>query len=73
MCQAEKSLAGPALLVAAREDIVVSAERVVEIRDQRLTTAEVTLIDRFGHCLISSSPERLAEAVRGFLLNAGLA
>jgi hypothetical protein len=39
MRQAEKSLVGPALLVAAREHIVVPAERVVEIRDQRVATA----------------------------------
>ena len=68
MCQAEKSLAGPALLVAAREHIVVPVERVAEIRDQRVPTAEVTLIDRSGHCPISSSPSAWLKPSVGFSL-----
>jgi poly(3-hydroxyalkanoate) synthetase len=71
MCQAQKSLAGPALLVAAREDIVAPAERVVEIRDQRLATAEVTLIDGSGHCAISSSPRAGLKPSVGFSLMPG--
>jgi hypothetical protein len=56
MCQAKKSFADFALLVAAREDIVVPAERVVEIRDQRLATAEVATDRRIWTFPISSSP-----------------
>jgi|HubBroStandDraft_2_1064218.scaffolds.fasta_scaffold611583_2 pimeloyl-ACP methyl ester carboxylesterase len=55
MCQAQQSLAGSPLLVAAHEDIVVPAERVLEIRDQLLATADVALIDGSGHCPISSA------------------
>jgi hypothetical protein len=71
MYQAQKSLAGTALLVAAREHIVVPAGRVVEIRDQRLATAEVTLIDRSGHCPISSSPSAWLKPSVGFSLMPG--
>jgi pimeloyl-ACP methyl ester carboxylesterase len=60
---------GPVLLLAAREDPVVSVEMTLSMRDSRFPGNDVDIVDDSGHWPHLEQPERSAQAILDFLSN----
>jgi pimeloyl-ACP methyl ester carboxylesterase len=65
--------AGPVLLIAAREDPVVSVEMTLSMRDSRFPGNDVVVVEDSGHWPHLEQPERSAGAILAFLSSHGLA
>jgi pimeloyl-ACP methyl ester carboxylesterase len=65
--------AGPVLLLAAREDPVVSVELTRSMRDTRFPGNDVIIVEESGHWPHLEQPQRSAAAILAFLSGQGLA
>jgi pimeloyl-ACP methyl ester carboxylesterase len=64
---------GPVLLLAAREDPVVSVEMTLSVRDSRFPGNDVVVVEESGHWPHLEQPKRSAQAILTFLSSHGLA
>jgi len=67
------TFAGPPLLLAAREDPVVSVEMTLSMRESRFPGSDFAVVEESGHWPHLEQPQRCAQAILAFLSSHGLA
>lgn len=66
------TFAGPTLLLAAREDPVVSVKMTLSMRESRFPGSDFAVVEESGHWPHLEQPRRCAQAILAFLSNHGL-